>query len=120
MSLDECILHLELAIANRPETLTENWTSFGRSIGAEGEPLTLTSLYERVSSDAPMAILIGGHVTERDDLWLLIFIVSIYRVCNTDRGDYRQSLCNGINARLRSLGGPANIDISVVYVKYHA
>lgn len=114
LSLAECMLYLELAIANRPETLTENWTSFGRTIGARGEPVSLTSLYERVNSDAPINLLVGGNVTERDDLWLLIIIVSIYRVCNIDRADHRQRVCNEINARLRSLGGPANIDISVV------
>lgn len=116
--LHESMLYIELAISRITSPLEANWTSFGRVIGAANAQVALSDLYNRVNGEDPWESVQGVAATERDDLWMIMYLVSIYRICNTKYKDYRQIVCAEINASLRSRGAPKQIDITNVYKHY--
>lgn len=112
--LNEVLLYLELIFHENPSQATDNWASFGRAICAPGAQVTIENLYNRVDVNDPFDIIDGAAVPASQDLWMTMYLTSIYRICGIENATYRQHVVEVITDRIHARGAPQNINMALV------
>lgn len=108
--------HRELG--RNQSTLNEDWRSFNRVIGLQGNHRTLAHIVNVVPNEAAVPMLVGADdMTDQEVLKYVIAICAIYRPGQITRDDYRNQVVENVNALLEPLGEPV-LDIAVAVVNF--
>lgn len=119
LKIDEVKLFMYNALLEHPAVLTEDWSSFGISIGKKGASVTIDALFHRAPTQVEMNLSIMQGITAKDDLWILIYICSMYRLLIIDRKDNRHNIVKIINERLGANSAAKEADVNMSF-KYES
>lgn len=90
----------------KASNLNEDWTSFGRVIGARGGAVTVESLLSVSEDETPPPLIQGAQLMEEAEvLKYVIMMCSIYRLGQISREDYRNKIAENVRSLLEPLGG---------------
>lgn len=125
LTIPEAMLYLEMYMNFSPQMTIDAWRSFGITIGAANVAVSFGDLYNRIANEGAIDMYVaqaaGTQVaTVADELWMAMYIASIYRVCSIQRDEYRIRVCNAITDRLKTQNAPQTVDMLVAFTTYKA
>lgn len=119
ISPNEVKVYLTTLMNAHPSTLADDWTSFGRVIGAKGKQVSLQDLYTLQLSDeiVPLTTVVGVS-NAADDVWLAIYLTSFYRLGHATDENYRMTLANRIKECLSGHNAPLHANPADAIASY--
>lgn len=103
------VAYLYALFVSKPGQLTANWVSFNRTMGLNGEEVTLDNMMAVETPVEDISAINQAGVTEKFDEWMAIYLCGIYRINNAVRADYKVQVSNHITDAMRKAGGLGDV-----------
>lgn len=121
LSVDVAKLYLWTVLNQHSAKLTADWTSFGRTIGVQGDVISIESLCNPESENVTPSVT-GAEIpglTNKVDIWLSCAITGIFRIITTTHADHQSKVIESLRKLLKSKGCDQLSGIDVVAENYN-
>lgn len=102
-NLDVAKTFLYYYVATIKSQLDDEWSSYGRIIGAKGQEITPLDLLQLKSKTKMVENTVISNVTPADDGWMAGFVLAIYRLIRASVPEYKQQIAGRLSIQLKAL-----------------
>lgn len=121
LKINDVKIFLYIYFKGREVDATEAWTSFKVKICETSHKVTPMSLVKAEDAQTTGSENVSGNATEKDDLWMALYLCTIYRVSYIQYEDHRNVILGRLEDQLKTMiedFGNFDIHRSEIYSKY--